>query len=76
MWHRPAHCCAALLQLLAPLPPHSALSACLPAENATDPFRMSLHLAGKAGAVTRAEQRELLAELMASKAVQSQIPYW
>lgn len=28
------------------------------------------------GRLSRQEQREVLAELMASKAVQSQIPYW
>lgn len=28
------------------------------------------------GRLSRREQREVLAELMASKAVQSQIPYW
>ena len=75
------------------------------AENATDPFRMTLHLSSRRGGgssgdeeidadmdgsssnggssgsngrgrLSRQEQREVLAELMASKAVQSQIPYW
>jgi DNA-directed RNA polymerase len=64
-------------------------------ENATDPFRMTLHLSSRRGGdedgdaddgsssngngrgrLSRQEQREVMAELMASKAVQSQIPYW
>ena len=31
---------------------------------------------GGSGQLSRQEQREVLSELMASKAVQSQIPYW